>query len=215
MLTDCDTRSAGRPVLLALASLLLVSKSAAAEPGDWAATVYGARISSETGWEDILLNPFGAEYVDAFLVVGALSRSYASLRDDDLVLEAEGQVAWNFGRQHHWEFNLAPIVLRWQRFPWSDRMATSAAFGLGLSYATEVPEVEVEIEGESEQLLIYWVAELTAGPVREPWAVSLRLHHRSVAWGLMGEEGGMNAVGLGVRYRFGVRGAPEQGASRP
>jgi len=34
------------------------------------------------------------------------------------------------------------------------------------------------------------------------WAASLRIHHRSVAYGLMGDEGGMNAVGLGVRYRL-------------
>jgi hypothetical protein len=30
----------------------------------------------------------------------------------------------------------------------------------------------------------------------------LRLHHRSVAWGVMGDEGGRNAVGLGIRYEF-------------
>jgi hypothetical protein len=35
-----------------------------------------------------------------------------------------------------------------------------------------------------------------------PWAVSLRLHHRSVAYGLLGTEGGMNGVGLGLRYKF-------------
>jgi hypothetical protein len=119
-----------------------------------------------------------------------------------LALEAEGQVVYNFGEQHHWEFNVVPIVARWQRFPWDARVATLAAFGLGLSYATEVPEVEVEIEGESHQLLIYRVAELTAGPVNAPWSASLRLHHRSVAWGLMGDEGGMNAVGMGIRYQF-------------
>jgi hypothetical protein len=192
-----------RRVVAALAMVLGPAAPAAAESRDWAATVYGARISSETGWEDILLNPFGAQYVDAFLIVGALSRSYASYQDGALVLDAEGQVAWNFGDQHHWEFNVAPVVARWQRFPWSRRVDTSVAFGLGLSYATEVPEVEVEIEGESQQLLIYWVAELTAGPVLAPWAISLRLHHRSVAWGLMGDEGGMNAVGLGIRYSFG------------
>lgn len=168
----------------------------------WAATFYGARISSEVGWEDILLDPVGARYVDAFLAVAALSRQYAGFKEGALVLEAEGQVAWNFGDQEHWEFNLVPVVARWQRFPWDDRLATSAAFGLGLSYATELPEVEVEIEGDSEQLLIYWVAELTAGPRDAPWALSLRLHHRSVAWGLMGEEGGMNGMGLGLRWRF-------------
>lgn len=168
----------------------------------WAATFYGARVSSEVGWEDILLDPVGARYVDAFLVVAALSRQYAGYRDGALALEAEGQVAWNFGDQQHWEINLVPVVARWQRFPWDDRLATSAAFGLGLSYATELPAIEVEIEGASEQLLIYWVAELTAGPLDAPWALSLRLHHRSVAWGLMGEEGGMNGMGLGLRWRF-------------
>jgi hypothetical protein len=169
----------------------------------WAATVYGARISSETGWEDILFNPFEAEFIDAYLLAGALSRQYAEYREGAVALEAEAQVVYNFGEQHHWEFNVVPFVARWQKFPWSDRLATSAAFGLGLSYATEVPEVEVEIEGDSEQLLIYWVLEATAGPVGAPWAISLRFHHRSVAWGLLGDDGGMNGVGLGLRYRFG------------
>jgi hypothetical protein len=49
---------------------------------------------------------------------------------------------------------------------------------------------------------VYWVLEMTAGPVGARWAASLRIHHRSVAYGLMGDEGGMNAVGLGVRYRL-------------
>jgi hypothetical protein len=90
----------------------------------------------------------------------------------------------------------------WRRLPWDEHLATTAAFGLGLSYAGEPPEVEVEIEGDSEQWLIYWVAELTAGPTDAPWAIALRLHHRSTAFGLMGEEGRMNAMGLGLRWRF-------------
>jgi hypothetical protein len=183
-------------------TLLALAMQASAEPDLRAVTVYGARVSSEGGWEDILFNPLGTKFVDAYLVAGAVSREYARFRPGDLVLEAEGQVVYNFGDQDHWEFNLVPVIVRWQRFPWDRRVATSAAFGLGLSYATEVPEVEVELEGESQQLLIYWVAELTAGPVNAPWAVSLRLHHRSVAWGLMGDEGGINAVGLGLRHRF-------------
>jgi hypothetical protein len=187
-------------VCAVLAVATPVPSIAAQEP--WILTAYAARISSEVGWEDVLADPFGADYVDAWLVAAALVRPYASYRDGALVFEAEGQVVYNFGDQHHWEFNLVPVVARWQRFPWSEHVATSAAFGLGLSYATEVPEVEVEIEGDSEQLLIYWLAELTAGPVAAPWAVTLRLHHRSTAWGLMGEEGGMNALGLGIRYRF-------------
>ena len=196
---------APRTLLALLVAAVLASTPPAAHSGaldGWVGTVYGARISSEVGWEDILIDPVGAKYVDAYLVAVALARPYAAFRDGALVLEAEGQAVYNFGEQHHWEFNLVPIVARWQRFPWSHRVATSAAFGLGLSYATEVPDVEVEIEGQSEQWLVYWMAEVTAGPVDAPWAVTLRLHHRSVAYGLMGEKGGMNAVGFGLRYRF-------------
>jgi hypothetical protein len=203
---QCRRRCGSRVTVgLVVLALLVWAGDATAESNPWTAIFYGARISSEPAWEDILLNPVGAKFVDSFLVAGALSRPYAHFREGALALEGEGQVAYNFGEQDHWEFNVVPIIVRWQRFPWSYRVETSAAFGLGFSYATDLPEVEVELEGESQQFLIYWVAELTAGPVLAPWAITLRIHHRSVAWGLMGDEGGINAVGLGLRYRFGGR----------
>ena len=169
---------------------------------EWASTFYIAALSGESGWEDVMFNPVLSKYVGAYLVAGTVSRKYTERRQGALDLEAEGQVAYNFGSQSHWEFNAVPIIARWKRFPWSSRVKTSAAFGLGLSYATELPPVEVALEGESKRLLIYWVAELTAGPVEALWALSVRLHHRSVGYGLFGDEGGMNAVGLGVRYAF-------------
>jgi len=175
---------------------------ASADVGDWFTTLYGARISTQPGWEDIIIDAPNTEFVDSYLMTVAVSRQYAERKGGALAIEAEGQVVKHFHDQTHWEFNALPVVLRWKRFPWSHRLATSAAFGIGLSYATELPPVEVQLEGESHQWLIYWVMELTAGPLDSPWAVSLRLHHRSVAYGLMGDEGGMNAVGLGVRYRF-------------
>ena len=43
-----------------MALLLAGSMQAAAEsPDAWVATVYGARISNEVGWEDIALDPVG------------------------------------------------------------------------------------------------------------------------------------------------------------
>jgi hypothetical protein len=164
--------------------------------------VYGARISTQPGWEDLFIDTAGTRFTDSYLLVGALSHRYTQRYDGALAIEWEGQVARHFGDQHHWEFNALPVLLRWQKFPWSERIATTAAFGLGLSFATEMPPVEVELEGESHRTLVYWVMELTAGPPSRNWAVSLRLHHRSVAYGLMGDEGGMNAVGLGVRFAF-------------
>jgi hypothetical protein len=189
--------------LVALGALASISTATmAAEPRD-ALTVYGARISREATWQHVLRDPFGADYADAYLLAGAWSRAYAERLDRALRVEMEANVAWNFGDQDHFELNFAPVTLRWQRFPWSDRVRTTAAFGLGLSYALSRPEVERQIEGDTTQLLIFWIMELTAGPPAGPWSVVLRLHHRSTGWGLMGvDDGGMNAPGLGLRYEF-------------
>ncbi len=190
-------------VLALLVLTLSTSVAVAGAPeSTWAATFYVAQVSSEDRWENVFFNPVFADYVDDYLLVAALSKRYALLRDGALQLEAEGQVAYVLSDQHYWQLNAAPLVVRWQQFPWNHTVATSAAFGLGLSYATQLPELEVQLEGASEQLLVYWVAEITAGPPEASWVVSLRLHHRSVAYGLFGDEGGMNALGLGVRYTF-------------
>ena len=173
-----------------------------AENGDWSTTVYGAAIATQPAWEDLIIDANHTGFADAYLVALAVSRQYAERKQGAITFEAEGQIVKYFVDQTHWEFNAVPVVLRWHRFPWSEHVATSAAFGLGLSYATELPPVEVELEHESHQTLVYWVLEMTGGPVDSRWAVSLRIHHRSVAFGLMGHQGGMNAVGLGVRYRL-------------
>lgn len=184
-------------------ALCFGAPAVSAAPDEWSATFYAAKVSSEATWQHVIKDPFGADYLDTYVIAAAIARPYASFfRGDALRFEAEGQVAYNFGGQDHWELNVMPVVARWTRFPWSERVHTSAAFGLGFSYATDLPEVEVELEGSSHHSLVYWALELTAGPPRASWEAILRLHHRSVAWGLMGEDGGVNALGLGFRYRF-------------
>jgi hypothetical protein len=132
---------------------------------------------------------------------GRYRAPYREVFNDAMRLEMEVNVAYNFGEQHHWELNAAPLFVRWQRFPWDAQLATSAAFGLGLSYAAEVPELEVELEGESHKALIFWVFELTAGPPRAPWSVKAA---PASPFGCLGTDGedGVNAVGIGLRYQF-------------
>jgi len=69
-------------------------------------------------------------------------------------LFGEGQLGYDFGDQSQWELNI-PIGLPWHRFPWNRHVATTAAFALGLSYATEVPETDVVLKKTSERLLVY------------------------------------------------------------
>jgi hypothetical protein len=185
-----------------IAAVLLWSASACAqEVRDNAASFYVGRISSVNAWHDLIKDPANAEFVDAYVAVAALSKVVGRYRDDHLTLEVEGQVGYNFGDQSHWELNVAAGP-RWHHFPWSDVVVTSVAFGLGLSWASEVPEVEVELEGASEQLLIYWNMDVTLRPPHSSWALLLRLHHRSGGFGLVADDGGMNAVALGLRLTF-------------
>ena len=178
-----------------------LTAACAQETRDKAASFYVGRISSVNAWHDLIKDPANAEFVDAYIAVAALSQVVGRYSDDRLTLEVEGQVGYNFGDQSHWEINLVAGP-RWRQFPWNDVVATSVAFGLGLSMASEVPEVEVELEGASEQLLIYWNADVTLGPPRSNWAVLLRLHHRSGGFGSIADDGGMNAVALGLRIAF-------------
>lgn len=166
-------------------------------------TFYGGRISAEETWHDVLVKPHSDKYADSYIVTGAYSRAWRESDDRALRTESEVNLTYNFGRQDHWELNVAPITLRWQRFPWSERLKTSVAFGLGFSYAFDYPELERELENDTKQFLLYWQLELTAGPVEGPWSAVLRLHHRSPGWGVMGvSDGGMNAPSLGFRYQF-------------
>jgi hypothetical protein len=166
-------------------------------------SVYMGRISSEETWHDVLLKPYSKNYTDSYLITGAYSRAYHESHEGALRHEFEVNATYNFGDQDYWELNVVPITLRWQRFPWSDRLRSSVAFGLGFSYTFKFPEIEYQLENDTKQFLVYWLLELTAGPRDGPWSALLRLHHRSPAWGAMGiEDGGMNAPSLGFRYEF-------------
>ena len=71
-------------------------------------------------WHDIFSHPNDLEFADAYLATLALSHPLRRYYDDDLGLETEGQVVYNFGDQSHWEFN-ALLAARWYRFPWNDQ----------------------------------------------------------------------------------------------
>ena len=190
-----------RCAVAVLAAILALLRHDSAVAADCAATLYAARITSANAWHDLVTEPTQSEFVDAYLAVAALSAQLNGDRSGALAWDVEGQLGYNFGDQSHWEFNLGAGP-RWRSFPWNDAIATTAAFRIGLSMASETPELEVELEGSTEQLLIYWVVELTFSPPRSAWGVSLRLHHRSPAFGLLGDAGGMNALGVGVRRAF-------------
>ena len=177
---------------------LLAGMFSLAAAQDFAITVYAGRVTDARAG-DVITGDFS--FVDANLITGALAWTGKRFMNNALSLEVEGQVGKYFGDQTHWEFNL-PIVVRWNKFPWNEWVDTSLAWGVGPSYATEVPKVEVALHGSSQQWLIYWFGEIKLGPPKTDWAISLRLHHRSTGWETVGKSGGSNTLAAGLSYRF-------------
>ena len=187
-------------VFVFLFCIFLVSASAGiAAEGDWGLTVYGARLTD--GDLDNTAT-FRFDWEDAYVAVVALSRRFYTYRDL-IDLEVEGQVAKHFDEQEHWEFNALGIT-RWLPFPWDHHLDTSFAMGLGLSYATETPEVEEENHTDTNQFLAYLMFEAAfALPDVPQWEFVTRIHHRSGAFGLFNDvTGASNAWAVGFRYNF-------------
>ena len=186
-------------LICALLSLLLLSTSIQAETRPYFLTVYGAQMTNNR-WDEFFSRQF--DFVDSYLVTVALAKRLGGFRDY-LSYEVEGQLVKHFSLQNHWEFN-ALATLRWEKFFWDKWLDTSVAFGLGPSYATEKPPIEVANDGDSAKFLLYWMLELAIVPLKNRPQVELltRIHHRSNAYGLMAEEGGSNALAFGFRYQF-------------
>lgn len=184
--------------MLVAASWAVADESLARQ--DFAFTLYTGRMT-DSDFGDTLTGQ--SDFVDAYVVVGALAWTFARFYGDALSFEIEGQVGKWFGDQHNWEFNL-PAAIRWSRFPWDNYVATSLAYGVGPSYAASEPEEEIELNNSTKKFMVYWFGELTLGPPKSSWAASLRIHHRSGAFGLVEERGrgGSNTLAVGVKYRF-------------
>ncbi len=192
------------PFGLGLLGLLLPISAFAQADGDGdpmgrnAVTVFGG-VMTDNHWEEVF-TPWTLEFRESTLAGLAVSHRLARF-GDRLDVEIEGQVVRHFGDQDHWEFDL-PISGRWRAFPWDDVVDTSFAWGIGPSYATDIPEVELANNESSARWLVYWYAELEFGAPGATWSGIVRLHHRSDAFGLLAEDGGSNALAIGLRRRF-------------
>jgi hypothetical protein len=165
---------------------------------DFAFAIYGGSLT-ENSWEQSLVP--GVEIADAMIVVVAASWTFCRLFKENVSLELEAQLGKHYGDQNHWEINLPVLGIRWHRFPWDDYVDTSIAWGIGPSYATQIPEIELIRNDTSKNWLIHWFGDLSFGPPTANWEVLTRLQHRSDAFGALG-GGSSNALCAGLRYRF-------------
>ena len=164
----------------------------------WFLTSYVAA-SAQSSLGDVL--SFQATFPDdTYIGVLALAREIWRY-EQWLSFDLEGQIGKFFGDEHQWQFT-GLIDGRWHKFPWNNYVTTSFAFGYGLSYNTEVSEVERRDDENATKLLNYLLFELALGLPRYPrWDLVIRIHHRSEAFGLIGHAGS-NYVGAGIKFSF-------------
>lgn len=170
-----------------------------AETRKWGIALYYAQLNDGTLGETLT---FSANQEDSSLLVLALSRDFYTYRDW-FDLGFEGQVGKHFNDQNHWEFNFLG-TFRWIKFPWDQYVDTSLAAGAGFSYATAEPEIEFKNHGNVSKFLGYLMFEAAFSlPPLPRWDVFARIHHRSGAGGIFNDvNGGSNAYGVGIRYKF-------------
>jgi hypothetical protein len=166
----------------------------------YALNVYAGRMTSNN-WDEFIHDTGGLDFKDSYLVTAALARRIGTY-GDKASFEIEGQIVKHFNIQTHWELN-ALVAARWEAFWWDHVLDTSVAFGLGPSYATDKPEIEIANDGDTARFLIYWMFELAVGlPDYPRVALITRIHHRSNAFGWVADNGGSNVLALGLKWRF-------------
>ena len=201
-------RSVARGVIAAAVLVLLPFSAPAAEAQDrksrgdynWGLTLYRGVLTEATLGE---MAQFDVSFDSDFTYLAlALTKKITEITPN-LNLEGEGIIVKYGGDQDHLELD-ALMSGRWLAFPWNRWVDTTAAFGLGLSYATEQPPYEVRNKGDSEQLLAFLLFELTVGIPRVPqWDLVARINHRSGVFGVFdGMHGAMNSLAFGLKYRF-------------
>jgi hypothetical protein len=164
----------------------------------WFLTVYGGA-HAQDDINDVFT--FQATFHDnAYVAVVALAREFWHY-DNYLGFEVEGQLGKHFNKDDQWEF-AGLIVGRWHAFPWDKYVDTSFAVGDGMSYYSEVSEVEKEDDEDAQRALNYLMFELALGLPQYPrWDLVFRVHHRSSVFGLVG-AGGSNFVCGGLKFSF-------------
>lgn len=182
---------------------LALSALASCQGDKRALTLYAGRYTDASLPNDIaLLRP--VHFESSELAALAYAQRFHRFAGEGGQWEWEGQVAKHTGDQDHLELN-ALVVLRWQRFPWSENLRTSVALGEGLSWASEVPALEESLhtDGDAAQLLNYLLIEAAAGlPSMPDWDLVFRIHHRSGIFGVFdGVDGGSNVLAVGVKWR--------------
>lgn len=173
----------------------------------WFFTIYGGSGTNSSLGET--LTGQKSEFYDSFfngenylgLEVG---RKIANI-GKSFQIEVTGQARQHFNEASYLALETA-LLLRWHVARNSNFLNASVAVGDGLSYVTDLPQVESNRPStfKKSNLLNYLLIETTFSLPRNPdWSLVLRLNHRSGVFGIFnGARDGSNNLSLGIRHSF-------------
>lgn len=94
------------------------------------------------------------------------------------------------------------FLVRWVEFPWNDYVKTTFGMGVGITYMTKVPLIDIDRHPDDtnrSRVKFNWPIQMTfALPSRPEHQLMLFLGHHS--GGHIFDVGGFNSVGLGYRF---------------
>ena len=182
---------------VAAAVLMAATSLASTAHAEWTVTGFAGVMTNDV-WEDAI-QLLGVDYLDSGLVGVGVGKEFA--RYGQLTFGFELQAVQHFGTQDNFEIN-TPLTVRYNRE--SDVLSSleSLAFGLGLSWASEKPQTEVDRNGDTNQTMFYWMGELQFDLPNTDLDLVTRIHHRSDGYGVWEVDSGSNALVIGLKRTF-------------
>lgn len=179
-----------------LAAALLLWAPAAKAESPWSATLYAGPASTK-----FVTQILGGDFeVNGGMAGIALDRGLFRL-GSGISIGAEVQVTQFFG-SYTYNTGALGLGIRFDEFPWSDRLPTTFAIYTGPSYAPNARIIKDPVPHQDPKFLNYVGVEAGVGMGRK-WDAVLRIYHRSGAWGLYSNTADVGTmIGLGIRRRF-------------
>ena len=199
-----------------LASLWVSAPASSQTNNDpYAAVTFMIGRGTDTGFTQIMVEPWTVDIVDLSMVSVALSTRLGTVSEltgssdlgfigNHFSFDLEAGTAYRFGDESQGEF-WGAIYLRYDGFPWNDTVYTSIAANTGVSLLTDTSEFErSRSDGQTSRLLHYLAPEITfADPSNKNLELVVKLHHRSGVFGTFdGVSGGSTFIATGIRLRF-------------
>jgi hypothetical protein len=204
----------GRHILAAALLVQGCQVAMAAQHGANHAVAVFAGVATDTVFTDSMFFPWtndlenigvvGIAYSQRFGTLDSLTNSQLPL-GEHLMIEGELGLSGRFGDESLGEA-WTGLYLRYDGFPWNEKIYTTLAVNTGLSLLTTESDFE---RGRDENhknatLLHYMGPEITfADPANKNLELLVRFHHRSGVFGLFdGVVSGSTFISSGVRVRF-------------